>query len=264
MAAAWAYNAENREGTMKAKIIFLSFVFLAASGGAAFAAGEDNISSLFTPPLTKKEMAEYKKISGDKNMVKSFIETRQFMRKLTAFIAEIPRDVKYSSAKHGAPQPTAGVDVVYTMNFDEQLNIFDVCLTCGGCGGAAAGLEPTGDPSCGLNHPRQYDCGNPADMKAVLSQLDPPATDKEKELFAKANSCATAEIPRFLATRKYMREIGKLKASLPPGKKFDPDTAPRTPAMMDSAYFLPGEIDTMMEIQNAELIKVLGGSGKTK
>lgn len=249
---------------MKGKIILLSFIFLAASGGAAFAAAQDNISSLFTPPLTKKEMAEYKKISGDKNMVKSFIETRQFMRKMAAFVAGIPRGVEYSSLKHGAPQPTAGVDVVYAMTFDEQLKIFDVCMTCGGCGGSAAELGPTGDSRCGLKHPLQYECGKPADMNAILSQLNPPATPQEKELFAKANNCAAAEIPGFLATRKYMREIGKLKAALPAGKKFDPDTAPRIPEGVDSSYFLPGEIDTMMEIQQAEIMKVSGGSSKTR
>jgi hypothetical protein len=249
---------------MKRKILFLCLIFLAVSVGKAFAAAEDNISSLFTPPLTKNEIAEYKKISGDKNKVQSFIETRQFTRKMTAFVAEIPQGVEYSSVKHGAPQPTAGVDITYAMTFDEQLKIFDVCMTCGGCGGAAAELAPTGHPLCGLKHPKQYECGKPADINAVLSQLNPPATSEEKELFQKANNCAAAEIPRFLATRKYMREISKLKAALPEGKKFDPDTAPRIPAMVDSAYFLDGDVHTLMEIQQAEIMKDFGGSNKTK
>jgi hypothetical protein len=263
-AGTWAYNPENREKTMKGKMLFLSFVFFAASGGVFYAAAEDNISSLFTPPLTKNEMAEYKKISGDNKKVKSFSETRQFVRKMTAFVAEIPQGVEYSSVKHGAPQPTAGVDITYAMTFDEQLKIFDVCMTCGGCGGAAAELAPTGHPLCGIKHPKQYECGKPAEINVVLSQLDPPATPQEKELFAKANNCAAAEIPRFLATRKYMREIGKLKAALPGGKKFDPDTAPRIPALVDSSYFLSGEVDTLMEIQQAEILKDFGGNSKTK
>jgi hypothetical protein len=265
MASTWAYNPESREETMKGKILFLGFVFLAASGNSAFAAAsEDNVSSLFTPPLTKNEIAQYKKISGDKNKAKSFIETRQFTRKMAAFVAGIPKGVEYSSVKHGAPQPTAGVDIVYAMTFDEQLKIFDVCMTCGGCGGAASELSPTGHPLCGLKHPKQYECGNPADMNTVISQLDPPATPQEKDLFEKANHCAAAEIPRFLATRKYIREIGKLKTALPAGKKFDPDTAPRIPAMVDSSYFLSGEVDTLMEIQQAEIMKDFGGSTKTK
>ncbi len=250
---------------MKGKILFLCFIILAVSGGATYAASsEDGISSLFTPPLTKNEIAEYKKISGDKNKVQSFIETRQFVRKMTEFVAGIPPGVEYSSVKHGAPQPTAGVDVTYAMTFDEQLKIFDVCMLCGGCGGAAKELGPTGDSRCGLKHPLQYDCGKPADRNAVLSQLNPPATPEETKLFEKANNCAAAEIPRFLATRKYMREISKLKAAQPEGKKFDPDTAPRTPSLVDSSYFLTGEIDTMMEIQQAQLMKVLEESNKTK
>jgi len=156
------------------------------------------------------------------------------------------------------------VDITYALTFDEQLKIFDVCMTCGGCGGSASELPPTGDSRCGLKHPIQYDCGKPADMKSVLSQLNPPETPQEKELFEKANHCAAAEIPRFLATRKYMREISKLKAALPPGKKFDPDTAPRIPSLFDSAYFLSGEVDTLMDIQQAEIMKDLGGSPKSK
>jgi hypothetical protein len=247
---------------MKSKILFLCLVILAASSVVIYAAApEDGISSLFAPPLTKGEIAEYKKISSDKNKVQSFIETRQFMRKMTAFVAEIPKGVEYESIKHGAPQPTAGVDIAYALTFDEQLKIFDVCL---GCGGAAAELAPTGHPNCGLKHPKQFECGKPLDMESVLAQLTPPATAEEKKLFEKANNCAAAEIPRFLATRKYMREISKLKAALPAGKKFDPDTAPRIPALVDSSYFLSGEVDTLMEIQQAEVMKIIEENNKTK
>jgi len=250
---------------MKSKILFLCLVILAASSVVIYAAApEDGISSLFAPPLTKGEIAEYKKISSDKNKVQSFIETRQFMRKMTAFVAEIPKGVEYESIKHGAPQPTAGVDIAYALTFDEQLKIFDVCLLCGGCGGAAAELAPTGHPNCGLKHPKQFECGKPLDMESVLAQLTPPATAEEKKLFEKANNCAVAEIPRFLATRKYMREISKLKAALPAGKKFDPDTAPRIPALVDSSYFLSGEVDTLMEIQQAEVMKIIEENNKTK
>lgn len=250
---------------MRNKVLFLCLIFLAASGGASYgAAPEDSILSLFAPPLTKSEIAAYQKISSDKNKVKSFVETRQFLRKMKIFVAELPQGLEYSAVKHGAPQPTSGVDITYTLTFDEQFMIFDVCMLCGGCGGSAAELAPTGDPGCGLQHPKQFECGKPADAEFVLSQLNPPATPQEKELFEKANKCAAAEIPRFLTTRKYMREISKLKAVLPPGKKFDPNTAPRMPALLDSTYFLYGEVDTLLEIQQAEIIKDLGEINKTK
>ena len=61
-----------------------------------------------------------------------------------------------------------------------------------------------------------------------------------------------------------MREISKLKAALPAGKKFDPDTAPRIPALVDSSYFLSGEVDTLMEIQQAEVMKIIEENNKTK
>jgi hypothetical protein len=250
---------------MKSKVLFLCLVILAASSVVIYAAApEGGISSLFAPPLTKGEIAEYKKISSDKNKVQSFIETRQFMRKMTTFVAEIPKGVEYSAVKHGAPQPTKGVDITYSLTFDEQLMIFDVCLLCGGCIGAAEGLAPTGNPNCGLKHPKQFECGKPADMESVLSQLNPSATSEEKKLFEKANNCAAAEIPRFLATRKYMRQIGKLKAALPAGAKFDPRTAPLTPALIDSAYFLQGEVDTLLDIQQAEVMKIIEENNKTK
>lgn len=247
------------------KILFLFFLFFMISNGAACAAApEESISSLFAPPLTKSEIAEFEKIKGDKNKVQSFIETRQFMRKMAVFVSEIPKGVEYYSVKHGAPRPTAGVDITYALTFDEQLKIYDVCLLCGGCSGAAEGLAPPGNSFCGLQHPKQFECGKPADRNAVLSQLNPSATPDEIKLFEKANNCAAAEIPRFLATRQYMREIGKLKAALPPGKKFDPETAPRIPGFVDPSYLLNGEIDTLMNIQNAEIMKDLGASSKTK
>lgn len=250
---------------MRKKILFLCFVFFAILGGASYGASpEDNMSLLFTPPLTKNEIAEYKKISGDKNKVQSFVETRQFLRKMKTFVAEIPKGVEYAAVKHGAPQPTSGVDITYTLTFDEQLMIYDVCLLCGGCSGAAEGLAPAGNSFCGLKHPKQFECGNPADMNTVLSQLNPPATPEEKELFQKANNCAAAEIPRFLATRKYMREISKRKAALPQGVKFDPRTAPLTPELIDPSYFLHGEVDTLLDIQQAEVMKIVEENSKSK
>jgi len=244
----------NREKKISAYALIIlagSLVALISLSMRSIAAG--NIISLFNPPLTNKEIAQYKKIGDNKKEIQKFIETRLFLRKLASFVAEIPKGVEYDPVKHGSPQPSTNVDMKYSLTFDEQLALFNSCLLCGGCGDKEEN-KPTDDPNCGLSHPKQFDCGKPVDRSSVISQLSPPVSQEEISLFEKANKCPSPEIPRFLATRKYMRQINKLMAGSSSEKKFDPRTAPPIPDLIDSSYFLHGEVFIMMDIQNAQLL----------
>jgi hypothetical protein len=167
-------------------------------------------------------------------------------------VAELPKGVEYDPIKHGSPQPSANVDIKYALTFNEQLVLYQTCLMCGGCGEKDEN-KPTGDQDCGLNHPKQFDCGKPVDRGSILSQLTPPVSQEEIRLFEKANKCPSPEIPRFLATRKYMRQINKLMAAPLAEKKFDPRTAPPIPDLIDGSYFLRGEFDIMLDIQRAQI-----------
>ena len=69
----------------------------------------------------------------------------------------------------------------------------------------------------------------PAASPDVLSQLDPAPTMAELELYKQTKTKSPGDIPKFLATRKYLRQIW---AAFPDGK-LDPDKAPAPSADVD-------------------------------
>lgn len=236
---------------MRKVVLFTCFAFLMMANRASYGASSLN-GVLFLPPLTGEEIAEYKKIGSNEKEIQKFIETRIFVRKAAAFVAELPKGIVYDPDKYGGPQPTANVNMDYALTLDEQLTIYRAFIVCGGGSvtGQDGGFPITGNPGCGLDHPKRFDCGKPVDRNSALSQLVPPANQEELRLFEMANGCPAQEIPRFLATRKYMRQIDMLKAMVPAGKKFDPAKAPPIPELVNQTYFTSGdEALTLMDIQ---------------
>ena len=212
---------------LPAFIVFFSgmLAFMYFSTNIAAAA---NISSLFNPPLTQEEKNLYQAIGNNQKEIERFVKTRLFIRKAMLFAGELPKGVDYSPEKHGCPQPPGEKsDFVYTAeysqqqlnleyltSFDEQL-MFIKIINC-------IGLS-------GRSHPVGVYCGAPVDKNSVLSQLTPPVSPKEMQLLDKAIMCPASEIPQFLATRIYMRQIKVLMAKLPAGQKFDTQKAPPYP-----------------------------------
>ncbi len=142
----------------------------------------------------------------------------------------------YHPSTHGCPLPPfESGDFKYTdhylkkyntdylVTYEEQILFLALLTSCPGKNGRTS--------------PVSVYCGTPVDKESVLSQLTPPVSQEELRLFDKANQCAASEISKFLATRKYMRQINKLIAEVPAGGKLDPLTAPRWPEHFDSASY---------------------------
>lgn len=255
----------NREKkiTAYALIILAGSLVTLISLGTHRVAAKDTFS-LFDPPLTDKEKALYEKIGNDKKEIESFIKTRLFTRKAASFVAELPKGVDYDPNTHGCPMPplTSGnfkytdkylesINLKYATTFFEQLVLYKIVLSC--------------PEQNGRTHPISVYCGAPVDKQSVLSQLTPPVSQEEVKLFDKANQCAASEIPKFLATRKYMRQIKKLIADLPAGEKLDPLKAPPIPEKFDgSAYGLDNDpgFSLLLDIFNAQIEKTLTDRAK--
>ncbi|MGD0278015.1 MAG: hypothetical protein ABSC11_01780 [Smithella sp.] len=232
----------------------LAWSFIALISLSTYAVAVD-ISSLFNPPLTKEEEALYQKTGKDKKEIDKFINTRLFMRKASLFAAELPEGVSYQPDTHGCPLPPsensdfkysddylAQYDFTNLTNGNEQLLLFTIKTGCSG--------------KNGISHPIGVNCGEHVNRDAILSQLTPPVSQQEVLLFEKANQCPASEMPKFLAMRKYIREINKLMAELPAGQKLDPLKAPPVPAKC-TEYTIGNETNMVFQIFQAQLSKSL-------
>jgi hypothetical protein len=251
-------NREKKISVYVLSILAGSFMALISLGTHAVAAAD--ISSLFNPPLTKEEEALYQKTGKDKKEIDKFINTRLFMRKASLFVAELPEGVSYQPDTHGCPLPPsennnfkysdnylAQYDFTNLTNGEEQLLLFSIKTGCSG--------------KNGLSHPIGVNCGEHVNRDAILSQLTPPVSQQEVLLFEKANRCPASEMPKFLAMRKYIREINKLMAELPAGQKLDPLKAPPVPAKC-TEYTVGNETNMVFQIFQAQLSKSLSDGVK--
>lgn len=242
-------------GTLCLIVLVLALVFVVCGSEEAYSS---DMTMLFNPPLSSQEKAMLKKIGNDKAKVESFIRTRLFMRQSAAFVAKIPKGVEYKPSIHGCPMPpsAAGGDFVYpenlqekyemdyTVTFDEQLLLFTIVTNCSGKKGIS---NPVGVVAC----------GNPADKETVFAQLTPPIREVEVRFFTRANMCAASEIPKFLATRKYMRQLEKFIAAVPSGYAYDPLKVPQQPKDFAVEYTSADELDTIMNIQQAQVLEII-------
>jgi hypothetical protein len=256
---------KNREKKVSAYLLIIlagllvALIFLSSRSVAA-----TDAFSLFDPPLTNEEKALYSKIGNDKKEIERFINTRLFMRKVASFVAELPKGVEYDPQTHGCPMPPLAssdfkytadylknFDYKYTLNADEELLLFKIMISC--------------SEKNARNHPVGVNCGAPVDKESILSQLTPPVSKEEIKLLDKANQCPASEIPKFLATRKYVRQIKKLIAELPAGGKLDPLKAPRVPGQFDPNYMVDKDDPSyglVFQIFQAQLRKTLSDLAK--
>jgi hypothetical protein len=177
------------------------------------------------PQMSEKEKAMLQGLAGDKKKIESFLATRLYMRRLAAFIAELPAGVKYDILEHGYPQPPESLDIEYTLTFDEQLHLYKILLD--------------GSPGRFRSHPlvrTPATTAAPPDRAALLARLPPPVSAEEEKLLDKALRFPASEVPKFFETRKYVRLIREMEAKLPAGRKLDPGSAPEPSKMVDIAY----------------------------
>jgi hypothetical protein len=85
----------------------------------------------------------------------------------------------------------------------------------------------------------------------MLSQLDPAPTLAELELYKQTRTKSPGDLPKFLATRKYLRQLW---AAFPDGK-LDPDNAPAPSAAVD--YGMALDINEQMVLLQ---VKIAAGS----
>jgi len=228
---------------------------LVAALAAPGPAGAQDLSAGFTPPLTAEERALLTEIASDPKEIGNFIATRLFMRRLAEYTAPLAKGMKYRPRLHGCPAPPENISFSYMLNDDEASLLFDVKLACSAkkagfeskCGQMRISIEgaPTGGTAA-------------TDADKALAQFSPPASADELRLFETARRYA-AEIPKFVATRLYMRQVNALVLNRSGESRFDPSTAPAVPKDVVFDYTLDvEEAGLLFDIRVAMARKALG------
>jgi hypothetical protein len=214
-------------------LVFLAFTgALAINGSVEISASgisshrQEEIQNKFDPPLNAEERELLATLGSDKAKSDQFAATRQFFRQVARFIAPLPKAINYKPSEHGCPSPSADVDFAYCLNEQEADLLYAIRLECGKKKSGFA--SKCGQEKITLSPEEIAAAGRPGavDEAAILSKLTPAATPHERELLRQAAAKPDSEIPRFLATSLYFRQIHKMIAELPSGAKFNPAAAP--------------------------------------
>jgi hypothetical protein len=209
-------------------IVFIIVCGICACTGFALAAADlpTDVLKKFVPPLSTDEKELLQSLGGNQAEIDGFVATRLFFRQVAVYKADLPKGIKYRPAFHGCPELPVNVDFNYILTDDEGEVLYNVKLL--------RSWKQDGDKSkYGQEHlsisatELAQAAGPTPDKKTALTKLNPPATPEELKLLDQAALYPVSEIPKFLATRLYIRQVKKMIAALPAGTKFDPATAPK-------------------------------------
>ena len=212
----------------KGFIVFIVVCGIYAFTGFARATADLPADTLkkFVPLLSADEKELLQSLGDNKAAIDGFIATRLFFRRVAVYKADLPKGIKYRPAFHGCPELPANVDFNYILSNDEGEVLYSIKLQ--------RSMKETGSKSkygqeqLSLSAAERLQAAGPTPQKkTALTKLDPPATSEELKLLDQAALYPVSEIPKFLATRLYIRQIKKMIAALPAGTKFDPASAPK-------------------------------------
>jgi hypothetical protein len=242
----------------KKLIVFVVVCGIGACAGFALAAADlpAGVLKKFVPPLSSDEKELLQSLGGDQKEIDGFVASRLFLRRMTVYTEALPKAIKYNPHTHGCLQPPSEVDFKYMLSDEEASLLYDVKLECSmkekgftsKCGQEKLSLSESEIAAA---------AGTLPDKAVILAKLVPPASPEEEKLFDKA--CTNAlEIPKFLATRIYFRQVNKMIAVLPAGVKFDPATAPEPGKDVDFLFTLNKEDLLLWDIKFAWIKKKSG------